>query len=386
MLDTEIGTEKFAVQKLPIPAAPTVPAAPASDAPSALVTCANCGTPLAGPYCAQCGQHVADFHRSVWRFVADFFDNAICWDNKLFRTLGPLLKSPGLLTHEFMIGRRVRYVHPLRLFLFTSAVCLALLQYSHFKLYRVDAGKGNPGGKRGLHVNINRLGDRTPAPTAVPAETVAAEAPAPPAPSTANDLAARAKAGDEDEDAKPQDADAIRARVNAALSDAMHEKQTAKTKGIESGIEARIAEAGGSEKFSRALSEGIQQKLSWVALGLLPVFALGLRAVYWRKDSYYFAHLIFSLHYHTFLLLFWTGYTGLIVVVAWLPFSSLWSALARFALLWPPVYLYAALRRMYADGPKRTAVKVALLGSMHLLAILIGVAMVGALAFFSTGK
>ena len=362
MPDTEVRTRGSTREITPSPA-------------SSLPACANCGTPLTGPYCANCGQHVADFHRSVWRFVADFFDNTICWDNKLFRTLGPLFKQPGFLTHEFMIGRRVRYVHPLRLFLFTSAVCLALLQFSHVKFYRVEAEKGGPGKKHGLHVNFNRLGEPTPASSATPAGTATAEASVSPAPSK-----------DKDDNVEPVDADAIRARVNAAVSDAMDKKRAAEVKGIESGIEARVAEAGGPEKFSRALSQGIQQKLSWVALGLLPVFALGLRAVYWRKDSYYFAHLIFSLHYHTYLLLFWTGYTGLVALTAFLPFSSLFGALARFTLLWPPIYLYTSLRRMYADGPKRTAVKVALLGSMHLLAIVIGVAMVGALAFFSTGK
>ena len=127
---------------------------------SAPLTCANCGTPLVGPFCANCGQHVADFHRSVWRFIADFFDNAICWDNKLFRTLGPLFRQPGFLTHEFMVGRRVRYVHPLRLFLFTSAVCLTLLQYSHYKMYSVEVGKGNPNEKHGLHAKLP-----SPAPT-----------------------------------------------------------------------------------------------------------------------------------------------------------------------------------------------------------------------------
>ena len=166
----------------------------------------------------------------------------------------------------------------------------------------------------------------------------------------------------------------------------MDQKTEDEVKGVESVVDRRVAEAGGPERFSRALSDGIQKKLSWVALALLPVFALGLRAVYWRKDSYYFAHLIFSLHYHTFLLLFWTAYTGLVAFTTFLPFSSLFGALARFALLWPPVYLYTSLRRLYADAPGRTAVKVALLGSMHLLGIVAGVAMVGALAFLSTGK
>ena len=38
---------------------------------------------------------------------------------------------------------------------------------------------------------------------------------------------------------------------------------------------------------------------------------------------------------------------------------------------------------MYGEGPRRTAAKVVVLGALHLFAILLGVARVGALSFFS---
>ncbi len=334
--------------------------------PAATPVCANCGSALAGPYCSHCGQHVADFHRSVWRFVAEFLDNTICWDNKLFRTLGPLFKRPGFLTAEFMVGRRARYVHPLRLFLFTSAICLTLLKFGHDNLVFVNTGHAAPRAKK--HGSPVTTGD-----SGKPAETPFAS-PASPGGTSSGDAAG--------------DADAV--SIKAAVADAIAKGRQNETKNADDvgdkfarDVLSRIDQAGGTDRFKQNLADNVQQRLSWVALALLPVFALGLRAVYWRKDSYYFAHLIFSLHYHTFLLLFWTAYTGLVAVVSLLPLGSVLATMMKLGLLAPLVYLYVALRRLFGEGPKRTAVKVTLLGSMHLLAIVIGVSTVATLAYLN---
>jgi hypothetical protein len=81
------------------------PPLPAPETPAVVAAaCANCGATLAGPYCAHCGQHVADFHQSLWRLGGEVFDNLFCWDNKFLRTLAPLLVEPGLLTRSSCAG------------------------------------------------------------------------------------------------------------------------------------------------------------------------------------------------------------------------------------------------------------------------------------------
>ena len=368
------------------------------------LACANCGTGLTGPFCSHCGQHVADFHRSVWRFVAEFFDNTLCWDNKLFLTLEPLFKQPGFLTREFMLGRRVRYVHPLRLFLFTSAVCLTLLQYSH-TLVQIDSQHDKPDKKHkgiqmhfgdaaaeGVQVHIGDQPSPVPAPVGPgPADASPSVVPTP----GVVDKKADGKTGKDPDDDDDAVGNAIKRAVadkvagsgkdgEAKMSAAAGKMDLAASKMEQAA--AKLNEPGGARRLSRAITEGVQQRLSWVALALLPVFALGLRSLYWRKDAYYFEHLIFSLHYHAFLLLFWTAYVGALVAAAYLPLHSLFETIVRLGLLLPPIYLYLALRRMYGEGAKRTLLKVFVLGSMHLLAIVIGVAAVGAAAFFSAIK
>lgn len=378
MPDTETRTGKFTLGRT-LPFAESAPAlVPLPDTPSLPGACANCGTELAGPYCAQCGQHVADYHRSLRRFLTDFLDNTICWDNKLLRTLEPLFKQPGFLTREFMAGRRVRYVHPLRLFLFTSAVCLALLQFNHDHLNNAETpGKS---ATTGNSRDFQWVSSDDPEPLIKAAPTPDASLPLATATPTAADK-------DEDEDAAGKIARnaiklALAGDAGKAGGAGREAGKTADEMGrrIGKALEAKIARAGGNRELNKKISEGVQQKLSWVALALLPVFAMGLRAVYWRHDSYYFVHLIFSLHYHTFLLLFWTAYSWLGTGLHSFIFLN---DLSGLFLLLVPVYLFVALRQVYGGSAYRTWIKVLVLGGMHLLAIVCALGAIGALSFFS---
>ena len=156
---------------------------------------------------------------------------------------------------------------------------------------------------------------------------------------------------------------------------------------IEKDVSAKIVAAGGEKPFREEVSRNFQSRLSWVALAMLPLFALLLRTIYWRSDSFYFAHLIFSLHYHSFLLVFWTLFTGLDVLVRstfMLRWLSPFTGLCAFVV--PGIYLYLALRRVYGGGKKLTVAKVIVIGAIHLLALVIGVGAVGAMAVFSTSR
>src|SRR5207247_343042 len=88
--------------------------------PPALPYCENCAAPMAGPFCAQCGQAAIDYRRSFRHIIVDVLDSFLNWDSKFFATIGWLIVRPWHLTNQFLAGRRVRYVHPLRLYLLVS--------------------------------------------------------------------------------------------------------------------------------------------------------------------------------------------------------------------------------------------------------------------------
>ncbi len=97
-------------------------------APPGRASCANCGTPLRGRFCSACGQEDRDPARvSVGELVSDWLGDVFTFDSRLFRTLGPLVRKPGFLTREYLAGRRMRYVPPLRLFIFISLIMFLVM-------------------------------------------------------------------------------------------------------------------------------------------------------------------------------------------------------------------------------------------------------------------
>lgn len=78
--------------------------------------CLNCGAPLTGSFCAQCGQS-AHPHRSLWHLAEEVAHGLFHFDTKAWRTLPMVIFRPGTLTHNFVYGQRARYISPLATFL-----------------------------------------------------------------------------------------------------------------------------------------------------------------------------------------------------------------------------------------------------------------------------
>jgi Protein of unknown function (DUF3667) len=113
------------------------------DRPRPLTQCENCGAPLTGHYCAQCGQAAVDYRRSFQHVVADVLELFLNWDSKFFTTIALLILKPWRLTNEFLAGKRVRYVNPLRLYLLASILFFFAVNYGA-KGLRFEPGKLSP--------------------------------------------------------------------------------------------------------------------------------------------------------------------------------------------------------------------------------------------------
>jgi len=92
-------------------------------------TCENCHTQVNGMYCGECGQSIESTLKYFWVVVLHLLDDIFSFDSRASRTLLPLLFKPGFLTNEYVKGRRVHYVPPLRLYLFVSIVFFISLNF-----------------------------------------------------------------------------------------------------------------------------------------------------------------------------------------------------------------------------------------------------------------
>lgn len=84
-------------------------------------TCLNCGEILQNRFCPVCGQENLEPKETIWGMVSHFAYDITHFDGKFFSTVKYLLTKPGFLSLEHMKGRRIRYLHPIRLYVFTSA-------------------------------------------------------------------------------------------------------------------------------------------------------------------------------------------------------------------------------------------------------------------------
>lgn len=83
--------------------------------------CLNCQAALHGRYCHLCGQQNIEPKESVWGLITHFFYNITHFDGSFFRTTKHLIFKPGYLSKEYIRGRRASYLHPVRMYIFTSA-------------------------------------------------------------------------------------------------------------------------------------------------------------------------------------------------------------------------------------------------------------------------
>lgn len=86
--------------------------------------CPNCDADLTGKYCAACGQKRTDRRDlSVRRFFGHVLNELTdLQSNKILRTFGALLFKPGLLTSEYLAGKKGFHIGPVRLYLTFSAL------------------------------------------------------------------------------------------------------------------------------------------------------------------------------------------------------------------------------------------------------------------------
>jgi hypothetical protein len=82
--------------------------------------CLNCGAPLGGEYCSSCGQRARSPNPTLGEFADEVSQEVFHWDGKFPATLRALLLKPGLLTVDFLAGRRARWLSPLRVYLTCS--------------------------------------------------------------------------------------------------------------------------------------------------------------------------------------------------------------------------------------------------------------------------
>jgi len=102
-------------------------------------SCANCGAPLTGRWCAACGQEDRPLDPSLREVVGDVWEAISNVDGRVLQSLRRLFLSPGFLTREYLEGRRVRWLAPVRLYLVVSVAYFGLTSLTGWGGFYISA-------------------------------------------------------------------------------------------------------------------------------------------------------------------------------------------------------------------------------------------------------
>lgn len=313
-------------------------------------TCLNCGRIVEERFCTHCGQENLEPKESVGHLIGHFFEDLTHFDGKFFVSVKDLIIRPGFLTREYVAGRRMTYLNPIRMYIFVSALFfIALFAGSE------QSSESQEDNTHAVNVFRQQLADSLRNAKADSLHRA-----------FNGTLAGRLdtskiKAHNESLSLKYGSSGVVVIDIEENKYNTLREydsiqrtlPDSAKDKGsmywIARNNVKQKEKHGGRSKLH--LEVDIRHDIPKLMFILLPLFALYVGWFYDRKKYYYVNHAIFSVHFHSFVFLFF-----LFMLLLNLVLPGEWAGLILMAItpIVVFVYLVAALRGMYGQSFWRT--------------------------------
>ncbi len=90
-------------------------------------TCLNCRYVVENRFCPNCGQENTDTRKTFHHLFIHFFEDLTHYENAFWKTIKNLFFKPAALTKEYLSGKRLSYLAPVRLYIFISFVTFFII-------------------------------------------------------------------------------------------------------------------------------------------------------------------------------------------------------------------------------------------------------------------
>jgi Protein of unknown function (DUF3667) len=318
--------------------------------------CLNCGAEVTDRYCSHCGQENLVPKDTVFHLVQHFVSDIVHYDSKFLTTIRDLLFKPGFLTLEYLNGKRIRYLNPVRMYIFISFLFfIVLFAQRNAEDHSV---KNNPAFQN-LNLAKQLLADSLKK-TVNPGKTVSSEM-------RIRDSIVSAIASKLDTTIQPVNKEesigfSVGARgflftLEENRYNSIHEYDSVQHSLPDSlknnfmgGLFIRKNISIKNRLGNRSqitVNEEFQHNVPKLMFILLPVFALLLFLFFRRREHNYAAHIIFAIHYHSFAFLVLLA-TNLLSTI--IPSFAVGLTILGIGLMILILYLVMALKKVYGQS------------------------------------
>ncbi|MDI1305010.1 MAG: DUF3667 domain-containing protein [bacterium] len=299
-------------------------------------TCLNCRYVVENRFCPNCGQENTDTRKTFHHLFIHFFEDLTHYENAFWKTIKNLLFKPATLTKEYLSGKRLSYLAPVRLYIFISFVTFFLITLFP------------PASSDFINDDSKNKIEKTEQPQETKIKEIAAE-------NTSKKISdsvqkAIIKSKIKEEKANNLFNFGIKS-VRELDSIQKFGKQGDKFNSFEYWFLKKgltVIENNTTEQIIEKGKESFIHNFPKVLLMYMPIFAFFLWIFHSKKRWYYFDHGIFTLHYYSFLLLINVNKTAsLIGNYGLLNFTT--GLIDTAGIIWMIYYFFPAHHRFYGE-------------------------------------
>jgi ABC-type multidrug transport system fused ATPase/permease subunit len=255
-------------------------------------TCLNCRHVVENRFCPNCGQENTETRKTFHHLFFHFIEDLTHYENAFWRTIINLLFRPASLTKEYLSGKRLSYLAPVRLYIFISFITFFLISVfpsNEIGLFSDDSNNS----KEKIDFHKEKKTSEI-----IPSEYV-----------PKNIMDSIQKGMNQAKEKKEGAADSFNFEIKSIKElDSIQKfgKEKDKFNSFEYWLLKRgitVTENNTKEEIIEKGKESFLHNFPKVLLLYMPLFAFFLWLFHGKKRWYYFDHGIFTLHYFSFLLL-----------------------------------------------------------------------------------
>ncbi|MEO8235702.1 MAG: DUF3667 domain-containing protein [Flavobacterium sp.] len=330
-------------------------------------TCLNCKHVVENIFCPNCGQKNEDTRKTFHHLFLHFFEDLTHYENAFWKTIRYLIFNPALLTKEYLSGKRLSYLAPVRLYIFISFVTfftLSLFPKEDSHVINVKEKKEKEETKANIKKSLAEIthdkesNDKKRTASKEELKIIALQKEGRLTQKEADTLINYIKKSKEKENRAFYFGSKKYKSLKQLDSIQKYGKSSEKLPSIRYWFTKKTIEIGKKysiDELNEKFKESFFHNFPKILFIYMPIFALILWLFHNKKRWYYFDHGIFTLHYFSFLLLLSLIYTIISALLAfvfgennkYVDFILGFLLFTQF--IWVIIYFFKAHHRFYEE-------------------------------------